>query len=94
LDPAAELAGLFSSAAAEDSRGQLQQVDAALSQNFAAWLQQIELLGTKGANQTAAERQVWLAAALAQWRILQEASSPSAAQPLMGPGAVPEQFVR
>jgi hypothetical protein len=65
-----------------------------MSQNFAAWLQQIALLRTKGGQQTAADRQVWLAAAVAQWRILEAASSPAAARMLMGRGALPEQYLR
>jgi hypothetical protein len=93
-EPTEQLAELFSSAPAQDSQGQLRDVDAALSQNFAAWLQQIAVLRVKGADQTAADRQVWLAAAIAQWRILQEASSPAAAQALMGIAPVPEPYLR
>jgi hypothetical protein len=94
VDLTEQLAGLFSSAAAQDSQGQLRQVDMALSDTFAAWLWQISLMCEKGAEQTAADRQVWLAAAIAQWRIWQEASSPAAAQALMGPVALPEQYLR
>jgi hypothetical protein len=89
-----QLADLLSGAAAQDSQGQLRKVDGALSQNFAAWLHQIALMPTKGGQQTAADRQVWLAAAIAQWRILQAASSPAAARLLMGTGALPEQYLR
>jgi hypothetical protein len=93
-DPIAQLTGLFSNAAAQDSQGQLREVDAALSQNFAAWLRQISQLGPRGGSEAAGQGQVWLAAAVAQWCIWQEASSPTAAGMLMGPGALPEQCIR
>jgi hypothetical protein len=90
------LVNLLSSAAAEGADQQLHPVDAALCEAFSAWLKLT--WRTRGSATTskrhAQERRAWLAAAALQWRILQDASSPSMARLLMGAGAVPDEYFR
>jgi hypothetical protein len=89
------LASLLSRAAAADAEQQERAVDPALSSGFLTGQQHAWRNKQSGKPLAcAAERQLWFAAAVAQWRILEGASNANAAQLLLGAGAVPQEYLR
>jgi hypothetical protein len=88
-----QLTALLCTAAAEGPTGQLQPVDTALSDSLGAWMRALASMKTVAASHAPPRELIWLPAAVAQWRIMQQASDSSVERLLIGEGAVPKQYL-